>query len=251
MRNKVITLGESFYQDGICRTEEGRSISEFYARRFGGIFQSMDEVYAHTTTLPDGTVKILQPNAQPGDVRYIDVNGDGKINDDDRDWVGSPLPKFEAGLNFTAEWKGIDFNMFWTSRYGNKIYNNVWVSCLQFKVDNIPAEARPWTWDNPSTEYPRMYANATDNTMASDRFIEDGSFLRLKNLQLGYTVPQNITRKFYVEKLRVYVSGQNLWTITKYKGYDPDIVGGVFSQGIDGGHFPNARQFSVGLQVSF
>ena len=70
--------------------------------------------------------------------------------------------------------------MFWTSRYGNKIYNNVWVSCLQFKVDNIPAEARPWTWDNPSTEYPRMYANATDNTMASDRFIEDGSFLRLK-----------------------------------------------------------------------
>ena len=251
VRNKVITLGESFYQDGICRTEEGRSISEFYARRFGGIFQSMDEVYAHTTTLPDGTVKILQPNAQPGDVRYIDVNGDGKINDDDRDWVGSPLPKFEAGLNFTAEWKGIDFNMFWTSRYGNKIYNNVWVSCLQFKVDNIPAEARPWTWDNPSTEYPRMYANATDNTMASDRFIEDGSFLRLKNLQLGYTVPQNITRKFYVEKLRVYVSGQNLWTITKYKGYDPDIVGGVFAQGIDGGHFPNARQFSVGLQVSF
>lgn len=251
VRNKVLRLGDSFYQDGICRTEEGRSIAEFYTRRFGGIFQSMDEVYAHTTTLPDGTVSLLQPNAQPGDVRYIDINQDGKIDDDDRDWTGSPLPKFEAGLNFTAEWKGIDFNMFWTSRYGNKIYNSVYVAALQFTVDNIPADARPWTWDNPSDEYPRMYAEATDNNMASDRFIEDGSFLRLKNLQLGYTLPQEISRKFFVERLRVYLSAQNLWTITKYKGYDPDIVGGVFSQGIDGGHFPNARQFTAGLQVSF
>lgn len=251
LSNKVIRLGESFYEDGICRTEEGRSISDFYTRRADGIFQSMDEVYAHTATLPDGTVKLIQPNAQPGDVRYKDLNGDGVIDDNDRDWVGSPLPKFEAGLNFTAEWRGIDFNMFWTSRYGNKIYNNVWVSCLQFKVDNIPVEAQPWTWDNPSTEYPRMYANATENTNASDRFIENGSFLRLKNLQLGYTLPQEISRKFFVERLRVYVSAQNLWTITKYKGYDPDILGGVFSQGIDGGHFPNARQFSAGLQVSF
>lgn len=251
VRNKVIRLGESFYEDGICRTEEGRSISEFYTRRFGGIFQSMDEVYAHTTTLEDGTVKLLQPNAQPGDVRYLDLNGDGNIDDNDRDWVGSPLPKLEGALNFSASWKGIDFNMFWQGRYGNKIYNNVLVSCYQFKVDNIPADVKPWTWDNPSNEYPRMYSGATDNTQASDRFVEDGSFLRLKNLQLGYTLPQDISRKFFVQKLRVYVSAQNLCTITKYKGYDPDIVGGVFSQGIDGGHFPNARTFSAGLQVSF
>ncbi|MCM1110788.1 MAG: TonB-dependent receptor [Clostridium sp.] len=251
VRNKVIRLGESFYQDGICRTEEGRSISEFYTRRFGGIFQSMDEVYAHTTTLEDGTVKILQPNAQPGDVRYLDMNQDGTIDDNDREFVGSPLPKFEAALNFSADWKGIDFNMLWTSRYGNKIYNSVLVSCLQFKVDNIPADVRPWTWDNPSNEYPRMYSGATDNTQASDRFVEDGSFLRLKNLQIGYTLPQSLTRKFFVERLRVYVSAQNLCTITKYKGYDPDIVGGVFSQGVDGGHFPNARTYSAGLQVNF
>ncbi|MDE6306460.1 MAG: TonB-dependent receptor, partial [Muribaculaceae bacterium] len=251
VNNKVIKLGESFYEDGICRTEEGRSISDFYTLRFDGIFQNMDEVYAHTTTLPDGTVKIVQPNAQPGDVRYKDLNGDGVIDNNDRDWVGSPLPKFEAGLNFTAEWKGIDFNMFWTSRYGNKIYNNVWVSCLNFTVDNIPAEARPWTWDNPSDEYPRMYADASDNRLSSDRFVEDGSFLRLKNLQLGYTLPADISRRFFVDRLRLYVSAQNLCTITKYKGYDPDIIGGVFTQGIDGGHFPNARQFSVGLQVSF
>jgi TonB-linked SusC/RagA family outer membrane protein len=250
-KNKVLALGESFYEDGICRTEVGRSISDFYARRTDGIFQSMDDVYAHTTTLEDGTVKLLQPNAQPGDVRYLDLNGDGVIDNNDRDWIGSPLPKVEAGLNFTAEWRGFDFNMFWNSRFGNKIYNQVWVSCLQFKVDNIPAEVRPWTWDNPSNEYPRMYSGSTDNTQASDRFIEDGSFIRLKNLQLGYTVPAEITRKFFVEKLRFYVSAQNLVTITKYKGYDPDIVGGVFSQGIDGGHFPNARQYTAGIQVSF
>lgn len=249
--NKVLKLGESFYEDGICRTEEGRSISDFYARRTDGIFQSMDEVYAHTTTLEDGTVKILQPNAQPGDVRYLDLNGDGNIDNDDRDWLGSPLPKIEGGLNISAEWKGFDFNMFWNGRAGNKIYNSVWVSCLQFKVDNIPAEVTPWTWDNPSNVYPRMYSGSTDNTLASDRFIENGDFLRLKNLQLGYTFPVEMTRKFFVEKLRIYVSAQNLCTITKYKGYDPDIVGGVFSQGIDGGHFPNARQFSVGLQVTF
>lgn len=251
VRNKVIRLGESFYEDGISRTEEGRSIADFYMRRADGIFQSMDEVYAHTTTLEDGTVKIIQPNAEPGDVRYVDLNGDGTIDDNDRDWVGSPLPKFEAGLNFTAEWRGIDFNMFWTSRYGNKIYNNVYKSTLNFTVDNIPADVHPWTWDNPSDEYPRMYANSTSNNLASDRILEDGSFLRLKNLQLGYSLPQHISRKFFVERLRVYVSAQNLWTITKYKGYDPDIVGGVFSQGIDGGHFPNARQYSAGLQVTF
>ncbi len=251
VRNKVIRLGESFYEDGISRTEEGRSIADFYMRRADGIFQSMDEVYAHTTTLEDGSVKIIQPNAEPGDVRYVDLNGDGTIDDNDRDWVGSPLPKFEAGLNFTAEWRGIDFNMFWTSRYGNKIYNNVYKSTLNFTVDNIPADVHPWTWDNPSDEYPRMYANSTSNNLASDRILEDGSFLRLKNLQLGYSLPQYISRKFFVERLRVYVSAQNLWTITKYKGYDPDIVGGVFSQGIDGGHFPNARQYSAGLQVTF
>ncbi len=251
VRNKVIRLGESFYEDGISRTEEGRSIADFYMRRADGIFQSMDEVYAHTTTLEDGTVKIIQPNAEPGDVRYVDLNGDGTIDDNDRDWVGSPLPKFEAGLNFTAEWRGIDFNMFWTSRYGNKIYNNVYKSTLNFTVDNIPADVHPWTWDNPSDEYPRMYANSTSNNLASDRILEDGSFLRLKNLQLGYSLPHHISRKFFVERLRVYVSAQNLWTITKYKGYDPDIVGGVFSQGIDGGHFPNARQYSAGLQVTF
>jgi hypothetical protein len=96
-----------------------------------------------------------------------------------------------------------------------------------------------------------MYAESTTNTLTSTRFIENGSFLRLKNLQLGYTLPQSISRKFFVEKFRVYVSAQNLLTITKYKGYDPDVVGGVFSQGVDGGHFPNARQYSFGLQVTF
>lgn len=253
VRNKVLKLGESFYEAGAAnRTEEGRSIAEFYTIPFDGIFQNMDEVFAHTTTLADGTVKVVQPNAQPGDVRYKDSNGDGIIDENDRVFSGSPLPKFEASLNFTAEWRGIDFAMLWTSRYGNKIYNQVRNSTLQFKVDNIAADVLPWTWDNPSNEYPRMYAEATDNTRGHcDRFLENGSFLRLKNLSLGYTLPKSFTSRFSVEKLRVYVSGQNLWTITKYKGYDPEISCNVFDQGNDWGQFPNARQFSCGVQVSF
>ncbi|MCD8385327.1 MAG: TonB-dependent receptor [Bacteroidales bacterium] len=256
VRNKVLSLGDSYYEagsNGSNRTELGRSIGDFYLIPFDGIFQSQDEVFAHTTTLADGTVQVIQPDAQPGDVRYVDTNGDGVIDANDRVYCGSPLPKFEAGLNVTLSWKGWDFNMLWSGRYGNKIYNAVRQSMLNFTVDNIPADVYPWTWDNPSDTYPRMYANSTDNNLTyCDRFLEDGSFARLKNLMLGYTLPQSLTQKFFVEKLRLYVSGQNLLTITKYKGYDPDITcSDVFGQGVDSGQFPNARQFTCGLQVTF
>ena len=253
VRNKVIRLGESFYEDGISRTEEGRSIADFYMRRADGIFQSMDEVYAHTTTLEDGTVKIIQPNAEPGDVRYVDLNGDGTIDDNDRDWVGSPLPKFEAGLNFTAEWRGIDFNMFWTSRYGNKIYNNVYKSTLNFTVDNIPADVHPWTWDNPSDEYPRMYANSTSNNLASDRILEDGSFLRLKTLQLSYTLPKKFTRKIHLNQVQVFIAGQNLWTWTSYSGLDPEVStrNSALTPNFDYSAYARNRIYTAGIKVTF
>ena len=255
VRNKVLRLGDTYYEAGvnnINRSEVGRSIGDFYMIQSDGIFQSMDEVFAHTTTLADGTVKLIQPNAQPGDVRYVDANGDGQINNDDRVWCGSPLPKFEYGLNFSCEWKGIDFNMFWAGKQGNKIFNDVRYATLAFTVDNLQADVSPWTWDNPSDEYPRMYASSTDNNLSNvDRFLENGSFLRLKNIQIGYTFPSELTKKFYVQKLRAYVSGQNLLTITKYKGYDPDIINGVWDQGNDTGQYPSTRQVTLGLQVTF
>jgi len=256
VRNEVIRLGDSYYESGvnnINRSEPGRSIGDFYLIQFDGIFQNMDEVFNHTTTLPDGTVKVIQPNAQPGDVRYVDANGDGMIDTNDRVWCGSPLPKLEGGLTFSCEWKGIDFNMFWAGRYGNKIFNDVRYATLAFTVDNLPADVNPWTWDNPSNEYPRMYSGSTDNNLYYvDRFLEDGSYLRLKNIQIGYTFPEKWLKKLSISRLRAYVGGSNLLTITKYKGYDPDIIcTDVFGQGNDTGQYPSTRQLNVGLQVSF
>lgn len=253
IRNEVLRMGEAYVMQSYTRTEVGRSISDFYLIPFDGIFQSMDEVYDHTTTLEDGTVKVIQPEAKPGDVRYVDVNGDGQIDTNDRTWCGSPLPKFELGLNVSLSYKGFDFNMFWAGKFGHKIYNQLRKNLLNFNVDNIPADATPWTWDNPSTEYPRMLAGTTANNIEyCDRFLEDGTYFRLKNLQLGYTLPSSISTKFYVQKLRAYVSGSNLLTLTSYKGYDPDIIcTNVFGQGIDYGQYPTCRQINFGLQVSF
>ena len=254
VRNKVLRLGTTdLYDAGSSRTEVGHSISDFYLIPVDGIFQSKDEVYAHTTTLANGNTVVIQPTAEAGDIRYVDTNGDGQITQDDRVYAGSPLPKFEAGLTASLEWRGIDFNMMWTSRYGNKIYNSTRSGILATYVNSMPADYKPWTWDAPSDTDPRMYANASNNTMANtDRFLENGSFLRLKNLQLGYSIPQSISKRFGVQRLRMYVSGQNLWTITKYKGYDPEFAStNVFAQGYDNGAFPNARQYNVGLQVQF
>ena len=253
IRNKVLRLGESYVMQSYTRTEVGRSISDFYLIPFDGIFQSMDEVYDHTTTLDDGTVKVIQPDAKPGDVRYVDVNGDGQIDTNDRTWAGSPLPKFELGVNVSLSFKGFDFNMLWAGKFGNKIYNQLRKNLLNFNVDNIPADATPWTWDNPSTEYPRMLAGTTSNNIEyCDRFLESGTYFRLKNLQLGYTVPLSITSKFFVKRLRAYISATNLLTLTSYKGYDPDIIcTNVYGQGIDSGQYPSCRQINFGLQVGF
>jgi TonB-dependent starch-binding outer membrane protein SusC len=252
LRNKVLKMGDAYVQEGYTRTEVGRSVSDFYLLKTNGIFQSMDDIYNYTTTLADGTVKVIQPNAQPGDVRYVDVNGDGKIDDTDKDWCGSPLPKFEIGFNVSLAYKDFDFNMLWAGKFGNKIYNQVRANTLNFSVDNIPEDVNPWTWDNPSNEYPRMYANSTDNNKASDRFLENGSYFRLKNIQLGYSLPLSVVKKIGIQKLRAYVSGTNLITFTQYKGYDPDIIcTDVYAQGIDSGQYPSARQMNFGLQVTF
>ena len=254
LRNKVNRLGgDDFYDSWHSRTQVGRSIGEFYLIQFDGIFQSMDEVYDHTTTLADGTVKVIQPNAKPGDVRYIDADQDGDIDADDRVFSGSPLPKCELGVTMNLSWKGLDFSMFWAGQFGNKIYNGVRQATLNYNVDNLPTDAIPWTWDHPSTEFPRMYANATSNNIAyCDRFLEDGTFFRMKNIQLGYTLPQAWTSHIFVKRIRAFVSGSNLLTFTKYKGYDPDIIcTNVFEQGYDSGQFPSAKQVNFGVQVNF
>lgn len=253
VRNKVLRMGETFKMEAFTRTEVGRSISDFYLIPFAGIFQSMDEVYENTATLKDGTVKVIQPNAKPGDVRYVDVNGDGVIDTNDRTWCGSPLPKFELGLNASLAYKDFDVNMFWAGKFGHKIFNNLRRNLLNFNVDNIPNDVSPWTVDHPSNTYPRMLADANSNDIAyCDRFLENGTYFRLKNIQIGYTLPRALTKKIYIQKVRAYVSGTNLLTLTGYKGYDPDIINGyVYALGIDNGQYPSNRQVNIGLQVTF
>jgi len=157
------------------------------------------------------------------------------------------------GVNVSLAWKNFDFNMFWAGKFGNKIYNQLRKNLLNFNVDNIPADVTPWTWDNPSAEYPRMLAGTTSNNIEyCDRFLENGTYFRLKNVQLGYTLPANLSQKIYLQKVRAYVSGTNLITLTGYKGYDPDIICYyVYAQGIDSGQYPSMRQVNFGLQVTF
>jgi len=265
LKNKVLKLGaaegfrEGWYNQ-VNRTQEKRSIAEFYLIETDGIFQSTEDVLSHTASILNATSNeyetvLIQPNAKPGDIRYVDYNEDGKIDIEDRQWMGSPLPKFEMGFNFSAEYKGLDLTLFWNSVYGNKIFNGVRIGMESMDApNNMPADLNPWTWDNPSSTTPRPYFGPNDNAKAqTDRWLEDGSFLRLKNLQIGYSLPDNVISKTgFLEKLRVYVSGQNLLTFTKYKGYDPELSSHtVFVQGVDIGGYPPVRSFMTGIQISF
>jgi len=220
-----------------------------------GIFQNWDEVFSYTKTLDDGSVVLIQPDAQPGDVRYEDSNNDGKIDlAGDRQWVGSPIPKFEFGLNATFNYKGFDLNMFWLGRYGNKIFNGQRQTLEAMDApNNMPSSLKPWTQENPSSTTPRPLFGPNDNVLfQTDRWLEDGSFLTLKDLQVGFSLPVSlIERTKIVTNLRLFVSGQNLVTFTKYKGYSPELTGnGVFEQGCDWGQYPPVRSFMAGIQMS-
>jgi len=255
LKNKVLRLGDK-YREGaynqVNRTEEGRSVADFYLIKTDGLFKSWDEIYSYTTVV-NGETKLIQPNAKPGDVKYIDYNNDGKIDLNDRQWCGSPLPKFTFGFNSGISYKGIDFSLFITGVYGNKIFNGLRNNLENMNSpDNITADGRPWTYNNQSTDIPRPVFGTSDNAkMQSDKWLEDGSYLRIRNLQIGYTFPSLKNKRIY-EKIRLYVSGQNLYTFTKYKGYDPELAGnGIFELGCDWGQFPPVKSFIVGLQMSF
>ncbi len=263
VKNTILSLGESYREggnNGVNRSEEGRSVGDFYVIRTDGIFQSWDEVYAYTFTSTDPvtnveTTSMIQPNAKPGDIRYKDSNDDGQIDSDDREYVGSPLPDYELGLQFSCEYKNFDLSMFMTGVFGNQIYNNTkyWLERMD-ETANLPSSLVPWTEENHSTTTPRAVMGPNENTRAnSDRWIENGDYLRLKNLQVGY----NFTKKLLqptkiIQSCRLFAGVQNLFTITKYSGYDPEISGGdVFGKGNDNGHFPPVRSFNAGVQISF
>lgn len=263
VKNTVLSLGQSYREggtNGVNRSEEGRSVGDFYVVRTDGIFQSWDEVYAHTYTSTDPvtnveTTSMIQPNAKPGDIRYKDSNDDGQINKDDREYVGSPFPDYELGLQFSCEYKDFDFSLFMTGVFGNQIFSNTkyWLERMD-ETSNLPAGLVPWTEENHSNTTPRAVMGPNDNTLSySDRWIENGDYVRLKNLQLGYNFPKKLLQPTkIIQSCRLFAGAQNLFTITKYSGYDPEISGGdIFGKGNDNGHFPPVRSFNAGVQISF
>ena len=247
-------------KNGINRFEKGHPMSYFYLVESDGIFRTQEEIDNYKNK--DG--RQIQPGAQPGDVRYKDWNGDGMIDENDQHDVGNPFPDFSFGLRMGGEWKGFDFNLFFDGMTGNKIYNYQRY-CLEsgkFNGNYSTKLANSWRPDNQNTDIPRFSkTDGIDNGLAfTDRWLEDGSYFRLKTLDIGYSLPKGLLKKVKLENVRIYTSMENLFTLSKYSGYSPDLgesgsvdigVGyNVFSRGVDQGRYPLPRTISFGIQVS-
>jgi len=258
--NEVLSLGNGAQPifSYISRTAPGYPIGHFWVYKTDGIFQSAEEVAAHG----------VQPGAQPGDVRYADINGDGVLNDDDRYNAGDAVPDLEGGLFFDGRFRQFDFNLGFRGSYGNKIFNQAryWTDRLDDNA-NFRAGLRPWTPENRSTTTPRAIigggtqnvANASANARQnSDRWVEDGSYLRIQNVQIGYRLPVALLRSVGLspQTARIYVNAQNLYTFTDYLGYDPELIGFsegsnfTLERGVDFGRvYPNPRTFTIGVDL--
>ncbi len=234
-------------------TRVGDPVFSFFGFETDGLFQTVDEIDA-ANALDDDPTTSFQDNAAPGDVRFVDQNGDGRITDQDRIILGSYLPDFIYGLNFSGTFRNFDVSLFLQGSQGNDIYNGF--RSLRYQTTRLFNGAPEkfldaWTPTNPNTDVPRVALNdPNNNRRMSDRFLEDGSYLRLKNVTLGYTVPFGAGSA--IANLRLYVSAQNAITLTGYSGLDPEIgqiTGGLV--GFDAGRYPVARSFLFGAQIGF
>ncbi len=235
----------------ITRAENGLPFPYFYGYKTAGIFQSMEEIRNYTTIDPvTGERRMIMPDAVPGDVRFVDLNNDGEINSKDQTKIGKGMPDWTYGLNLSASWKGFDVSMMWQGTIGNDIFDATRRTDVRYT--NLPAYMlNRWTGEGSSNEIPRFVFGDNQNWRSSDLLVKDGSYLRLKNLQVGYTLPKNLTRKVFVNSLRFYLAGENLLTFTKYDGFDPEISSGGTSLGIDRGVYPQARVYTVGVSINF
>ena len=259
LQNKLINLGnetgEQIYENAgasgvgsYVKGMNGEVFPYFYGFKTDGLFQNQAEVDGYVNN--EGAR--MQPTAKPGDVRFVDTNGDGVISDDDKTKIGKGAPDWTYGVTLGADWKGFDVNMFFQGTVGNDIFDFA-------QRGDIPAANRPawildrWHGEGTSTRIPRMTsANPNGNWRSSDLYIKDGSYMRLKSAQLGYTLPDYLTKKISVQRLRIYISADNLLTLTAYDGFDPEIAsGGYTTIGVDRGIYPQARTISLGANISF
>jgi len=279
VKNKVLSLGANnqlFGASGITCTEVGSSIGQFWGYKTNGLYKTQADLDADKT---------FAPKAALGDVRFVNTNKDGSLDSKDMTFIGNPIPDFTYGFSAEAQYRTkfgtFDFSMVWNGSQGNDIYNNTRYygegmyhnySCFESTLNRY--RASDLTLTNPvsgvvtfypkntNTDMPRaVYGDPNNNMRQSSRYVEDGSYLRLKTLLVGYTVPEIFTKKVYIQKARVYVGGKNLLTFTKYKGFDPEVgdqntSGTNLTRGVDGltswdPTFPNSKELYVGLQVTF
>ncbi|MBR3028608.1 MAG: TonB-dependent receptor [Bacteroidales bacterium] len=231
---------------GGTRAENGQPFPFFYGYKTDGVFQNMDEVRAYTNA--DG--QLIQPKAVPGDVRFVDVNGDGQITTDDRTNIGNGTPDWTFGFNANADWKGFDFNIFLQGVQGSDVFDATYRSDV-FSGNYPKWMLNRWTGEGTSDKYPRLSLQDETNWQVSDLYVCDGSYLRIKNMSLGYTLPAKLTRRAFIERFRIYGMVENLVTWTKYWGFDPEIASGGTSLGIDRGVYPQARTWTVGFNIAF
>jgi len=237
--------------DMLTRTREGGVAGSFYGWVTDGIFQNESEVINHT----DEFGNVIQPQAQAGDMRFKDLNGDGQITGEDRKVIGNPEADFSFGININMEYKNIDLSMLFNGTYGNDVLNAVKpYSDAGNGVYNSTAGLLDRAWDGEGTSNTQPRLASVDNNQNfrySDYYIEDGSYLRLRSLQLGYTVPQAFCQKIKLTNARVFIGGENLFTLTNFSGLDPDLGGSALERGIDWGQYPLPQIFMVGANISF
>jgi TonB-linked SusC/RagA family outer membrane protein len=232
--------------DEVTRTQVGHSYNEFYGYKTAGIFQNDAEIAAYKNSA--GVV--IQPDAKPGDYRWEDTNGNGTIDSGDKQFLGSSIPKYTFGLTLNLDYKNFDFMIFTQGAAGNKIFQGL--RNLDAKDANYQTSVLDrWTGEGTSNDYARLAYNDDNGnfTKMSNFFLEDGDYLRLKLIQIGYSLPTKAISTIGATKLRLYITGENLVTFTKYTGYDPEIGGGVF--GIDKGTYPQAKSFLFGVNLQF
>jgi TonB-dependent starch-binding outer membrane protein SusC len=255
LKNEITDLGTVDYLTGatfqsssyeISRLAVGEPIGSFYGFETLGIFQSKSQVQAYK----DKNGNMIQPNAQPGDFKFADLNGDGKIDANDRTFIGDPTPTWSYGFTVNAAWKGIDLVVFCQGVAGNDVFNAM--RRLDIPTANWTADAMGrWHGIGTSETYPRLVVGDPNKNFSSPSpfYLTNGAYFRFKTIQLGYSLPKKVLDKIGMQQLRVYLSGNNLVTFTEYNGYDPEIGGS--SYGIDRGVYPQARSYMIGVNLTF
>ena len=251
--NEVVSIGGPEILNGVSLIREGQPINSFYGYELGGIYQTLDEVFTGPvmeSRAPDKASHNPYKNTSPGDMWFVDVDGNGEINDLDRTVIGNPSPDCIFGFNNTFSYKNFDLSIFFQGALGNQVWNGVRASheSMNSTYNQLATTLERWTGEGSSYSMPRaIYADPNNNSRASTRWLEDGAYAKLKNLTFGYTLPEKWIRKAKMKALRLYVSLDNLCTITNYSGLDPEA--GL--SGLDYGVYPSARTYMFGVSVKF